>query len=590
MNLLTDDPTLGAASGPTDYQALSSGWALGTAAASAWDMGGFSSIMRGSEQYEQRRGQPTRAGTYMFRPGGETPMLEPDAANEKYGMGGQLSWDKPVREGEAKLLNQWRREEIARGDILDRSTPGAVPAVARFLSGMGASVIDPVNIASSFIPVLGEARWAALAGRIGIWPARVARGAAEGLVGSALVEPLTAVQQINQQGQYTAEDAILDIGFGTIGGVGFHALGGAFHDVALRWRGAPMEARAAAFTHSMDALTEGRPVRAAEITEPARVAAFVSSAAAEKPKDLVAFLQSTGGIRDTEGHDLKNVLGQRQNPRTGPLLRESGMSVDDAGEALHEAGYFGDPAVTPRPTEAEVVDLLREASGRKVYSVRDSTAALESQSVDMTHGRDLAGNDLDRTIEEMGVTVSEPERNAAIDMMMSDGIQASDALDHVLERSSIEGGVYAGAAQRLGEIEQRLREAQSRGAPITELAPLMSERAELRADMQVQSIETVRSDATGEGGASDDAVAIESSRRADTAVSEAVSPERMPDTAKTRATEAEQNFTALVKDAESRGEKIDTAEIDAEIEKTGIFQSLKKAAALLSDCMVTHGV
>jgi hypothetical protein len=56
------------------------------------------------------------------------------------------------------------------------------------------------------------------------------------------------------------------------------------------------------------------------------------------------------------------------------------------------------------------------------------------------------------------------------------------------------------------------------------------------------------------------------------------------------ATEAEANFNALVKDAESRGEKIATADVEKEIEKTGIFKSLKQAASLLSDCMVTHGV
>jgi hypothetical protein len=112
---------------------LSSGWALGTAAAQAWDLGGYASSERATQQYEQRFGQPTRAGTYMFRPGTETPQLEPDAANERYGIPGQLSWDKPVHEGEAQLLNQWKREELQRNDILERSTPGAVPAVARFL-------------------------------------------------------------------------------------------------------------------------------------------------------------------------------------------------------------------------------------------------------------------------------------------------------------------------------------------------------------------------------------------------------------------------------------------------------------------------
>jgi hypothetical protein len=172
---------------------------------------------------------------------------------------------------------------------------------------------------------------------------------------------------------------------------------------------------------------------------------------------VVAFLQAAGGIRDTEGHDLRNLIGQRQNPRHGPLLRESGLSVDEAGEALHEAGYFGDPAATPRPTEAEVVDLIREAGGRKVYSVRDTGAALDAKGIDTTQARDLAANELGRAVEETGVKVSEANTAAAVDLMMTKGLPASDALDEVLERSAIEGGVYADRAQKLSEVETKRR-------------------------------------------------------------------------------------------------------------------------------------
>lgn len=593
MNLLTDDPTTGAADA-TDYQSLSSGWALGPSLERGWEMGGFASIQRGVEQAEQRvgpvdpnqgvgRGPPRRLAP-------ETPMLAPDAANEQYGIPGALTFDQPTREGEAKLLNQWKHEDIQRDDILDRSTPGAVPSVARFMSSMAGSAIDPVNLAASFIPVFGEARWAALAGRVGEIPAALARGAAEGFVGSALVEPITAVQQINQHGEYSAEDAFLDIGFGTLAGAGMRGLGAGFHEAAIRWRGAPMEARSAAMMHSIDALTEGRPVRAAEIAEPARVAAASDaavSAVPSRPQDAISFIQAKGGLRDTEGHDLVNTVGQRQNPRVGPLIRKSGgMSIDDAGEALHEAGYFGDPSITDRPTEAQVLDFLRDASTTKRYQVGVDAGT----EIGNTQARDLADNELSRTIEDHGVTVSEDERAAVLDMMVNQGVPASDALDHVMERSAMGDTVGKDTAARIADVNQRIIQAKADGATVAAMAPLIAERAELRADMETQAMSSIRRDASGEGGGDAVSVQSEASRQVGQSNAESIPPERMPDEAKVRATEAEQSYGALLKDAESRGEPIATADVDAAIEKTGIFAAFKKAAASLADCMVTHGV
>jgi len=87
------------------------------------------------------------------------------------------------------------------------------------------------------------------------------------------------------------------------------------------------------------------------------------------PVDVLTYIADRGGLRDDEGHDLKKGRGgQRFIPGVGPLIRSSGHGVDALGEMLHEDGYFGPLDTTPRPTEAQVLEVLdRALSGEKVY-------------------------------------------------------------------------------------------------------------------------------------------------------------------------------------------------------------------------------
>ncbi|MGN6124835.1 MAG: hypothetical protein ACTHOJ_17965, partial [Sphingomonas oligoaromativorans] len=106
-----------------------------------------------------------------------------------------------------------------------------------------------------------------------------------------------------------------------------------------------------------------------------------------QPLDVLSFLAEHGGLRDDEGHDLQGrgklisgaITGQRRRggsagmglpifaPRGGFLFRRNGMSIDEAGELLHEAGYIsGD-----RPTTADVLDLLASSNSRPIYRPDD---------------------------------------------------------------------------------------------------------------------------------------------------------------------------------------------------------------------------
>lgn len=280
--LLIDDPA------PTDdllsFERISSGWATGTAFDQAWATNPVTSLYRSAEQTEAALGPintaPGNRSGRLIRDTPTTPLLDNDEAEAQYGIPGQLSFAKDkypngVREGEANLLNQWKREEIQRNDILARATPGFVPATARFGAGAAASILDPINIASAFVPVIGEARFAALAGDIGLTAARLARGAAEGVAGAAAVEPLVLLQARSEQADYDAYDSLLNITFGALIGAGLHAGGGFIKDRIvgapdLRARTAPPaaispETHETALRGAIAAVAEDRPVQVADL-------------------------------------------------------------------------------------------------------------------------------------------------------------------------------------------------------------------------------------------------------------------------------------------------------------------------------------
>jgi len=95
------------------------------------------------------------------------------------------------------------------------------------------------------------------------------------------------------------------------------------------------------------------------------------------PEDMLQFIARRGGIAydgldaagragGTLGHDLRNSGNLAAFvPGAGPLLRPAGRGLDAMGELLHDAGYFGPPEITPRPTDGELITLLDDVIRRK---------------------------------------------------------------------------------------------------------------------------------------------------------------------------------------------------------------------------------
>jgi hypothetical protein len=153
---------------------------------------------------------------------------------------------KGIGEDALNLLIDRKRTMAKANDAMARGPQGFLPGTAYFLSGMGASLLDPINVASSFIPIarpLGMAKDIARAGTLGAegaaataagrFAARARVGAVEGAGSQALVEPLTAYRASQEQEDYGITDTLLNIGFGTVLGSVAHGGLGALGDRAV---------------------------------------------------------------------------------------------------------------------------------------------------------------------------------------------------------------------------------------------------------------------------------------------------------------------------------------------------------------------
>lgn len=143
--------------------------------------------------------------------------------------------DDGIPERALDILIKRKREEMQRQNVMARGPDGVGAGAARLGVALFESLLDPLNIASAFVPVVGPARYAAMVGRAGSAAGRAAVrarvGAIEGAAGAAIVEPLIYSAMQAEQADYDMADSLANIAFGSIFGGGLHVGGGALRDV-----------------------------------------------------------------------------------------------------------------------------------------------------------------------------------------------------------------------------------------------------------------------------------------------------------------------------------------------------------------------
>lgn len=321
----------------------------------------------------------------------EVKQIAPQEANERFGDLG-LTFDEPVSEEALGIIVRRKREEITRLNILRRGPQGVIPMGAKFLTSLAVSVIDPINVASAFIPVVGEARIASLVARFGKNSARFRTGLIEGAVGAAAVEPIILSAAANDQSDYTALDSLLNVTIGSILGGGLHVGVGKISD---RLKAAAPETREAALRGSVAQMAEGRPVDAATIlrTDPAmhetgpilkplveaaerveRSRARVSSLETEQTQvearsvEAESLLEESVALQRLSEGETPELIARQLDEQTGLRLR----SIEDELDGVI-------PAKRRRQLEAE--QRIIRASIKDEISLAQARAKAESDAV-----------------------------------------------------------------------------------------------------------------------------------------------------------------------------------------------------------------
>lgn len=309
-----------------------------------------------------------------------------DARREARNLGLDLQIpDTGISRYELDAMMYLKQREIQQNAALARRS-GPLTSFATFGAGLAGSITDPVNIGASFIPVVGQARyarWLAQAESAGERAAiRFGVGAAQGAVGTAAVEPLVYAGAQENQLDYGLGDAFLNVAFGSLIGGGLHSIGGALHDrfSSPRLRdlagAAPDDVKMRAMQAAVDDLEHGRKVDAerefrsyagdnfgttdqeflgqslnlseAELRA-ARDAVVMARGGEDSagPESLLSAIKAMGGIkvRDAagdltrEGAEIRAVTQDYRPP--GLINNKTGRTPDYVREALTEDGWFG---------------------------------------------------------------------------------------------------------------------------------------------------------------------------------------------------------------------------------------------------------
>lgn len=205
---------------------------LGATAEQAWETNPLPSIMRRRELKRAERGvAPNILDIPLWgdpAPSTASPMVSSELARKRIQEEGVPLTipDSGIRQRALDVLIDRKRNEMLRNSRIERGGGGFMAGTAQFGVGLGVSAVDPLNVASAFIPVVGQARYASalgraagLGGRIGV---RARIGALEGAVGAAAVEPFVYSAASAEQADYDMTDSLLNMAFGTALGGGLH--------------------------------------------------------------------------------------------------------------------------------------------------------------------------------------------------------------------------------------------------------------------------------------------------------------------------------------------------------------------------------
>jgi len=370
----------------------------------------------GQTLYENPLASAMRSIDYLANRGQGRKLSAQEWEESEFFREGLSIPDGGINEGAASILADRHDQRAVRNLVLQRSPGGLGLASGQLAVGLLGTALDPLNVAASFIPVVGQARFAAQIAKHGKGVARARKGLAEGAVGAAAVEPIVlSTAMLEQNEDYTYATAFMNIAFGSALGGGLHVVGGRFSDalekanpktvralqenaVSKTVQGQEIEQN---LTVRQDPQMRNNPIFR-DVTEvrqgqadlpvmpPKKGKAYpdalrIAYREEARPQSITKFIRSIGGIlrNDPNAADVRKAMGGKDSllkkspKRKGQPLPPEQKPLDKVREAAEEAGYLRE--------DSDINDLLAaiesDADGNFVYPIAeaDFPARLEQQ-------------------------------------------------------------------------------------------------------------------------------------------------------------------------------------------------------------------
>lgn len=409
------------------------------------------------------------------------------------------------------LLMQRKKEEMRHEQVLSRAPRGILASAATFASGLSASILDPINVAVSFVPVIGEERLAYLLARAG--EGAVARagvragvGGVRGATGAVLVEPIVYAQAQQEQADYGLANSLLNVAFGTVMGAGLHAGMGALSDrlgatkvgkappepspIARELEALPADIREAAFRGAIAHEIQGRP---------AAVEQFLRPLMEVMPRDIDG--PASGGLLEMRMTERIRELDAALKETGGVTTAQIAAWKKETASLIAERGRLMDERYTPATLRrAETRELRRDIHRRyvvrrqRIAAIKDRLDALEALRAGATDKNAAAYARIDRALREvqegrrpalegLGIPVGPPER-----ALVREAVNAVTRRDPLFRRENVAAvrRVAAPESSRTADFEAsrtaeaRIAESPKEYTPEEAAAVLADEEAALR--------------------------------------------------------------------------------------------------------------
>lgn len=361
--------------------------------------------------------------------------------------------DEGITEGLAGLLAERHDERLAFNTTLQRSRGGLALGAAQFGVSLAGSLVDPLNVASAFIPSVGLARMGAIASRAG--GRRFATGVVDGAIGAAVVEPLVMGAAIAEQDKdYGLMDSFMNIALGSALGGGLHWGVGKLTD---RINKAPPQVRDQAQVQAIARVGNDQEVDAGDVIARSEDTPYDPNPQGEQ---VVAY--------DKDGNpEVVEVVSSNSEGQVVVRKQDGSEHILDLDEVVSKSIYDEDFAVSIDDGEDIRLSSLNDDEFKQIESVVDDKINLARETGDETGlksaEREKKGIEIEKR-RRAGETIERPEDpriEATVTQQIAELEAENQRIKDAVEQRRINEGldkpkVKVSELQKISENEQKI--------------------------------------------------------------------------------------------------------------------------------------